>query len=211
MSSPISSLRERKKIETRERLLAAATELFVQRGYDVTTMDEIAARANVSRATAFNYFARKDDFVLGAIDARRRAIAELLEGEQDHSIATADRLRHALMALCDMLEADAASGRALLRAFVRAGGQLQPGASDTAIVFAKTIRFGQSKGDIRPDIDADAAGRVLLDAYAGAVFRWSSETEEANLDLRAAVGFALDVVLAGIQPRSPARRPRRGV
>jgi AcrR family transcriptional regulator len=38
-------------------VLAAALELFVERGYDNTTMDEIAERADVARAAVFNYFA----------------------------------------------------------------------------------------------------------------------------------------------------------
>jgi AcrR family transcriptional regulator len=200
MSSPSTlSLRERKKIDTRERLLAAANELFVARGYDATTMDEIAARADVSRATAFNYFPRKDDFLRTWIDGRRRAIAQRLTAEQERPISTADRLRHALMALCDMLEENALSSRALIRAWVRAGGQLQQDASATAVVFAKTIRFGQAQGDIRPDIDPDATGRVLLDGYAGAVIRWSSEPEQMDDGLKGAVAAALDVVLTGIQ------------
>ena len=55
-------LRERKKLATRARLLAAAEDLFATNGYHATTIDEIAARADVARATAFNYFPRKEEF-----------------------------------------------------------------------------------------------------------------------------------------------------
>jgi AcrR family transcriptional regulator len=202
MSSPGPvSLRERKKMRTRERLLIAAKDVFVERGYDAATVDEIAARADVSRATAFNYFPRKEDFLHGTIDERRRAIADLLAAQQERPISTGERLRHAIMALCDMLEADARTSRALGRAFVRAGGQLQPGASATAVLFADTIRFGQRQGDVRADIDAGAAGRVLLDAYVGAMIRWASENEPANEDLRSALDAVLEIVLAGLRPQ----------
>ena len=198
MSSPSPlTLRERKKAATRARLLAAANELFVARGYDATTMDDIAARADVSRATAFNYFPRKDDFLRAWIDGRRRAIAGLLAAEQARPIPTAERLRHALSELCAMLERDAGASRALLRAWVRAGGQLQPDASATAELFAATVRFGQAQGDVRADVDAGLAGRLLLDAYAGAIIRWAAGAD----GLAGAVDAALDIVLAGLRPQ----------
>ncbi|MER6499158.1 helix-turn-helix domain-containing protein [Streptomyces sp. NPDC001455] len=58
------SLRERKKLQTRHRLLAAATELFAERGFDKVSVAEIAEAAEVSKMTVFNYFAGKEDLVL---------------------------------------------------------------------------------------------------------------------------------------------------
>ena len=55
--------RERKKLETRERIFESGVALFAAHGYDSTTMEQIGERADVSRATVFNYFARKEDIV----------------------------------------------------------------------------------------------------------------------------------------------------
>jgi AcrR family transcriptional regulator len=206
--SPTPTLRERKKRATRERLLEVALQLFVQRGYDATTMDEIAARADVSRATAFNYFPRKEEFLLAWAAGRRVEIATLLAREQEQEVETAARIEHALTTLCARLEDNAEANRALLRAFVRAGGQLLPGASGTAELFADTIRFGQERGDVRPDVDADDAGRLLLDAYLGAIFRWAAEEESASVSLSASLRTILEVLLNGLarRPLNPRRR-----
>ena len=74
--TPAPTMRERKQRATRERLLAVAQTLFAQRGYDGTTMDDIAADADVSRATAFNYFPRKEQLLLALIGACPAAIGE---------------------------------------------------------------------------------------------------------------------------------------
>lgn len=63
--------RESKKRETRQRISDVATKLFFARGFDAVTLDEIAASAEVSRMTVFNYFARKEDLMLDRQDDLR--------------------------------------------------------------------------------------------------------------------------------------------
>ncbi|MDX3243080.1 TetR/AcrR family transcriptional regulator [Streptomyces sp. ME18-1-4] len=68
MSSPADrphlGLRERKKIKTREAIRTATYALIKEQGYDATTIDQIADRAEVSPSTVFRYFPTKEDIVL---------------------------------------------------------------------------------------------------------------------------------------------------
>jgi AcrR family transcriptional regulator len=61
-------LRERKKARTREAIIDAAIDLFERRGYDATTVEEIATAANVSQRTFFRYFDSKLEVVMAPKD-----------------------------------------------------------------------------------------------------------------------------------------------
>jgi AcrR family transcriptional regulator len=56
-------LRLRKRQQTRERLTRVAMALFLERGFEATTLDDIAAAADISRRSFFHYFASKEDVV----------------------------------------------------------------------------------------------------------------------------------------------------
>lgn len=74
----MGELRESKKRETRQRLSDIATELFFARGFDEVTVEEIAAAANVSKVTVFNYFARKEDLFFDRADEVKELVQEAL-------------------------------------------------------------------------------------------------------------------------------------
>ncbi|MEU6715516.1 TetR family transcriptional regulator [Nonomuraea sp. NPDC046802] len=97
---PSSGLRERKKQRTRRALIAAAARLFTEKGYLQTTVAEIAAAAEVSSSTLFNYFAGKDD-ILFADDRYRldTALRFIAERDPDEPPSTfMDRLAEQLIA-----------------------------------------------------------------------------------------------------------------
>jgi AcrR family transcriptional regulator len=75
MTAAGTGLRARKKRETRDALTRAALELFVERGYDETTLAEIADAAGVSTRTIFAYFPSKEDILFSTIEAMRDALA----------------------------------------------------------------------------------------------------------------------------------------
>jgi AcrR family transcriptional regulator len=201
----VTSLRARRREETRDLLLRAAVDLFVAQGYEETSMDEIASRAGASRATVFNYFAHKEDFLIEWADRRRLAISQLLADSAGAGESPLTTLRRAILAIADLYVADAKETRPMIRSWLRAGGPLLPRASATAELFRPHLVAGRQHGEVRKDIDTGAAARLALAVYLGTLYAWASN-DEADDWLRSEFEANLPPLFDGLAPRSAAPR-----
>jgi AcrR family transcriptional regulator len=85
-------LRERKKQQTRERIASAALALFAERGYDQTTLAEIAEAADVAPRTIFAYFQSKEDILFCDEPLMHERLERTLR-ERPDGATTVDALR----------------------------------------------------------------------------------------------------------------------
>lgn len=85
----MSTLRERNRLRTREDIIAAALAMFVEHGYEATTIDQIAKAAGVSSATLFRYFPSKEDLLFGDEDKSAAAMVQQVGGRSDRSATVA--------------------------------------------------------------------------------------------------------------------------
>lgn len=83
MSVEPTGLREAKKLETRQLISDHATRLFMQQGFEATTIAEIAAAARVAKKTVTNYFARKEDLALDHHEAFSNSLANTVAERAD--------------------------------------------------------------------------------------------------------------------------------
>lgn len=94
----------RPKVSSRETLAEAACELFLERGYDATSVADITQRAGVSRSSFFNYFTSKSDVLWSGVDERiGRAFTSL---EMLGKGATGDAVRGILLLVVRDFEPD---------------------------------------------------------------------------------------------------------
>lgn len=120
-------LRERKKMMTREAILAAAEEMFAERGFDHVTVAEIAERVNVATKTVFVYFPAKEDLVFTDEDAVRDSILARVR-DRAQGETPFDAMAALLRELVSSAGADPASGLDRLRRMV----------GDSAVLRART-------------------------------------------------------------------------
>ena len=85
-------LREVKKLRTRREIADRAMQLFAQRGFDRVTVAEVAAAADVSEKTVYNYFPTKEDLFFDEVPAREAALVAAIRGRREgESIVSALR------------------------------------------------------------------------------------------------------------------------
>jgi AcrR family transcriptional regulator len=84
--------RTRKRLATRQSISDAATLLFLERGFDNVTVDEIAMAADVGRMTVFNYFPRKEDMLFDLDEEGREDVRDALR-KRPGNVAPIEALR----------------------------------------------------------------------------------------------------------------------
>lgn len=91
-------LRERKRRQTLHRIAEVGLKLFLSKGYEATTLEEIAAEADIARRTFFYYFKSKDDILLAYQAGFAGALKDALL-EESPDAAPLDAVRGALLKL----------------------------------------------------------------------------------------------------------------
>ncbi len=99
----VAGLRERKKQKTKAAIQRAALRLFKRQGYEETTVEQIAAAADISESTFFNYFPSKEDVVIYD-EYDPQIFAALATGKHDEPLAKS--IEKLIGTLGDVFEAD---------------------------------------------------------------------------------------------------------
>jgi AcrR family transcriptional regulator len=159
MSTP--SRRERKKQKTRQRLLERAWDLFQERGYDDTTVEDITEAADVAKGTFFNYFATKeailDEIALWRIDL----LGSHVLAADDVPEGAVDRIKRLVRAMADEFSPERELPQHLLIARISAPIRHES-AHRLGSIMHDLVRQGQDGGEIRTDVDAGLIARFLL-------------------------------------------------
>ncbi len=188
-------LRERKKLRTRQALAAAALRLFAERGYDETTVEDIAAAADVSPRTFFRYFTSKEDAVFAEDEERSRLLAEALHlGSADEPAQVA--VRRAVLALVEH-QTSGTDGLGRVRlvtsvpALVARSLEHQARYEETVAQAVAERLHADPNRDVRARIVAGAA----FGALRAAMRTWAAS--DGEIDPVEAAGRALDVLDEG--------------
>ncbi|QMU71242.1 TetR/AcrR family transcriptional regulator [Streptacidiphilus sp. P02-A3a] len=199
--------RERNKLRVKERLYTSALTLFTERGYDETSIDEIADRADVARGTFFNYFQRKEDLISAWGEERREKLGAALSSAPQQSPSAVGRLRQCMSTLGRINEEEQFQTSAMLTAWVRAGRPLieEPYVAE---LFAEIVSGGRDQGELSADLQPTHVGNVLRDLYLGTLYRWCERPHgDRNVSLTEELQATLDLLLHGITAARPQDHP----
>lgn len=202
--------RERNKLKVRNRLYETALELFAEKGYEQTSVNEIAETADVARGTFFNHFQRKEDLISAWGEHRRERLRTGLEGaaaESGEPMSLRASLGRCMRILAEINEEEREITRPMLTAWVKAGGPVHEDPY-AAGIFSAVLEKARDREEIPASVDPTRVGNLLRDAYLGTLYRWVEGRDGIDLhtELEEICGLILDGLLPGLPPR-PADRP----
>ncbi len=207
---PTPTLRERKKARTREALIDAAQRLFAKQGYAATTVDDIAAEAEVSRRTFFRYFTNKESVVFPD-NAERLAHFQALLGAAAPGEAPFECVRRACLTIASDLmagaDAYAEQQRLVTTSHTLMAHELETDREWEAAI-AVALLCGNTAKHEPADPRHEHRARILAGAVMGAIRatlkHWREGECKANLiELGSA---ALDLLEGGVARTPFARR-----
>lgn len=205
-----SGLRERKKVATRRALIEAALRLAAERGPDRVTVEDIAEAADVSVRTFFNYFASKDDAVIGVDPDRvQEAVERLLARPAGEPPLEA--MRAVLTSTLDRYT-DESEGWAVRTELLRAWPHLRARhVAHLETVERRLIEAMAARTGADPDLDVypTLVVTVAVSALRAALRVWHAPGSTARLPRLVAESF--DRLAAGLPPPARKRRPLRPV
>ena len=155
---------ERRKARTRAAIVAAATRLFHEKGYEETSIQQIAERADTGVGTLYGYFASKDDILREVLHrARNEALGKYL-ATIDEQTPSIDRVCRAL----DSLAAYLRNNRRILVAVFQVAARNRPVDEEQAAwlynQFSELLTEGIARGELRA-VPVDATVRMLVTTY----------------------------------------------
>jgi AcrR family transcriptional regulator len=178
----MSGLREKQKETRRQAMLAAAARLFKDQGFAKTSMEEIAAAAELSVATAYNYFKTKGEICIAIYKADR----DLVQAATDRVIANPPK--DPVAAICKLIETDFETevpfvDRGAWEALFLAALQSQPGVTEAwsgaALMridqFIRLLKVLQQRGSVSPEADIESAAELLGALDFSYFFHWIVE------------------------------------
>lgn len=171
-----SDRRQRRRVETRERIFRAALQLFAERGYLETTVEDITEAADVGKGTFFNYFPTKEHVLERygeeRVEAVERALATVQAGKSS--------VLSALKELATDLAGQSSERPELLRAVFAANltsaavlVELRKRIDRARHLLTEIIVLGQQNGEIRSNLSASEMARLIRLIFMGVTFAWS--------------------------------------
>lgn len=193
--------RERRTLETRERLFRSALDLFAEKGFNETTVEDITEAADVGKGTFFNYFPSKDHILLAFGEMQLAKLQSAVEEAR----RTGERMPEFLRSLGLRMTQEPIRHPGIIRTLLQAYLSTTPVREAmldlqkrVQALHTEIVRLGQERGEIRNDLPATEIAHVFRQTIFGTLLLWSLH---GDATLHARIESAFNVLWSGLAPR----------
>lgn len=183
---------------SRERILAAARELFEERGFAEMTMTGVAERAGVGVVTVYNCFGNKSGVAAAMLGEYVHTMQQEAEADCERGVPASEGLERYLRRVVRLFREQRELSEAYISALMRCRGPVESPSDPRALAplpepLAVLLRAGQQRGEVRADIDTADAAAMITNVL---LLRLVARREEEEATVMTVADFALHGVLA---------------
>jgi len=193
--------RSRRSAELRERIFRAALELFAQKSFAQTTVEDITTAADVGKGTFFNYFPSKDHILLAFGEMQLQRLREAVDKARRTNLPLRQFQRSLITLMTNEPIRNPDVIRALLLAFL-SNPEVRQAMMDlqtkVLALHSEMVQLGQERGEIRSDLAPIEVAQVFRQTIFGTLLIWSLYGD-ASLPSR--MDSAFEIIWSGLAPR----------
>jgi AcrR family transcriptional regulator len=189
--------RTRRSAETRERLFHAAVQLFAQKGFAETTVEDITNAADVGKGTFFNYFPSKEHILIAFSDMQLGKLQRFVEAAREGN----EPMRSFFRTMSQQMTSEPAKTPEVVRALLQANlssssvrNVMREKNARGEQLLSQLVQIGQERGEFRRDVEAIEIARVFRQQTFGTLLLWSVYGDDS---LAERLERAIDILWTG--------------
>lgn len=201
-TSSSADRRSRRSAELRERIFRSALDLFAEKGFPETTVEDITNAADVGKGTFFNYFPSKDHILLAFGEMQLARLRQAVDEARQTNLPLPKFLRSLSTRMTEEPARHPDIVRVLLLAFL-SNPEVRHGMTDlqarVLALHTEMIQLGQQRGEIRNDVPAVEIAQVFRQMIFGTLLIWSLY---GDASLQSRMDSAFEMIWSGLSPRN---------
>lgn len=176
----VEGRRERKKRELRAKIYETARELFLEHGFAVTTVEQIAEAADIAPATFFNHFQSKAAVLQEMTSEVSDYVEAIVRAQLVRSNSPFDCIRGFAKQVVEEVERAKGLARDVLFELMRTTsrpGDAVPYLARLQQPFSRLLHAAQERGEVRTDLESDFLSEMVLGILNTPVMNWMNNEE----------------------------------
>ena len=197
------SLREKKKIETKNKIFEVSGRLFKEKGFENTTVDEITKEAGIAKGTFFNYFSTKEALLLYFGEKKEELVYDLIENETMKNIPTKEKIKNILICLADSCEKDKELTKLLILEHTKymQHSCLGPDECKNSLyrlnkLVCASLEVGVGNKDVKNSIDVKMVADIITGIHLYSLIVWLKS--DGEISFSNSISEKIDMLFEGI-------------
>jgi AcrR family transcriptional regulator len=194
--------REKRRAETRERIIRCALRLFSEHGVAGTTVEDITNAADIGKGTFFNYFATKEHIIAGLCELQLGKIRKVAS----RAVHSGEPIEAAMFELAMTINADFAHCPALVQSILvplfsseaAVRSEMTEHLKEDRLILGELMAVGQKRGELRGDLTPVELAIQFQRMVFGTTLLWSLDPSSP---LSNCLKQAINVLWSGIRAR----------